>query len=206
MAENGIKYDTKNLDEIMKSLQNELTLRVGIIGSKASAQHGDDGLTNAELGTFHEFGSQSVKDHPPRRSFLEDSLKFKLNFEGEKGKFLRQSFFKAFFDKKKPEKFLQDLGAKCLLIIEEGFATNGFGMWKPLASSTKRMIDKKHKVLTMEEAKEATMGKYRRAYKFWYGSLTENENGEIGITGGRNILTETGKLRHSISFKILKKK
>ena len=203
--DNGVKYDTKNLDDVIKALNEQMTLRVGIIGSKAKTSHGDN-LTNAQLGTFHEFGSQKVQDHPPRRSFLEDSLKFKLTFKGEEGKALRNSLFKSFFNKKKPEQFLQNLGARCLQIIEEGFATNGFGMWKPLASSTERSIAKKHKVLTMEQAKNATMGKYRKAYKFWYGQLVESPNGEVGITGGRNILTETGKLRHSISFKIIKNK
>lgn len=203
MADN-VKFDKTNLDKTIEAMKEKLVLRVGIIGSKATGEHGEDGLTNATLGTFHEFGSQKVKNHPPRRSFLEDSLKFKLNFSGEQGKALRKALFKEYFKSQKPIKFLQDLGAKCLLIIEEGFATNGFGMWKPLASSTERMIAKKHKVLTMDQAKNATMGKYRRAYKFWYGSLTENENGEIGVTGGRNILTETGKLRHSISFKVIK--
>lgn len=201
MADNGVKYDSSNLEQIIKALNDQMILRVGIIGSKGKGQHGEDDLTNAELGTFHEFGTKKM----PRRSFLEDSLKFKLSFKGEQGKELRKAFFKSFFAKKSPKEFLQNLGAECIRIIEEAFATNGFGMWKPLASSTERIIAKKHKVLTMDQAKNATMGKYRKAYKFWYGSLTENENGEIGITGGRNILTETGKLRRSISFKIIKK-
>lgn len=207
-----IKFNIDKLEELIRRLKKEKKkiLRVGILGSQASAKHdkkdSNSNVTNADIGTFHEFGTRKM----PRRSFLEDSLKFKLKFTGETGKGLRKSLFKQFFkgenSENDSESFLRDLGAKCLQIIEEAFATDGFGQWKQLSKTTERIIAKKHKVLTMDEAKNATMGKFRKAYKFWYGQLVENKDGSVGITGGRNILTETGKLRRSISFKLIKKK
>ena len=188
----------------MKSMKDEYILRVGVIGAKGKGSHGKgEDLSNADIGTFHEFGTERT----PRRSFLEDSLKFKLkDFNTEKFRAIRKAMFKWIFDKKAPQNFLNTLGAKCLEYIEEGFATNGFGMWKPLAASTKSIIAKKHKVLTMDKALNASMAKYLKANKFWHGDLVRNPDGSIGIAGGRNILTETGKLRRSISFKVIKRK
>lgn len=189
MADNSIKYNTAELDKLIKCLMDDYTLRVGILGSKASKTHdSESGLSNAELGTIHEFGSADDK-HPPRRSFLEDSLKFKLKLDSEPLKELRKTLFTQLFIKKAPQRFMQDLGAKCLFYIEQGFATNGFGMWKPLASSSERNIAKKHKRLTMEQARNKSIATFRKTLNFW---------------GARNILTETGKLRRSITFKVFK--
>lgn len=189
MADKAVKYDTKALDDLIKCFQDDYTLRVGILGSKATKSHdSESGLSNAELGTIHEFGSADNK-HPPRRSFLEDSLKFKLRLDTEAFKELRKTLFKQFFVKKAPMQFMQDLGAKCLFYIEEGFATNGFGMWKPLASGSERAIAKKHKQTTLKQASKMSIASYRKSLRFW---------------SARNILTETGKLRRSITFKVFK--
>lgn len=188
MANKEIQYDISKLDDLIKSLKEDYTLRIGIIGSKATnATHKNSSKTNAEIGTFHEFGTKNM----PRRSFLEDSLKLKLKFNTEQMRGIRKALFGDFFVKNDPKKFLQDLGAKCLLIIEDAFATNGFGRWAPLAKSTEKIIAKKNKVLTMDKAKNAKLPTYRRASNFWTS---------------KNILTDTGKMRHSISFKIIKKK
>lgn len=184
----NFKFDDSELKKLIKSLHENYTLRVGVIGSKGKGSHGKgQNLSNADVGTFHEFGTEKM----PRRSFLEDSLKFKLkDFNTEKFRALRKLMFKWFFDKKAPQNFLNVLGAKCLEYIEEGFATNGFGMWKPLASGTEKIVAKKHKVKTLDQAKNASIATWRKSFNFWIG---------------RNILTETGKLRRSIGFKVFKK-
>lgn len=175
-----IKYDMTNLENIVRSLKQDYVLRVGILGSKAKGNHdSESGLTNAEIGTVHEFGSGNV----PRRSFLEDSLKYKLKFNTEQFKKLKRVLFKQFFVKNAPQVFLQDLGAKCLEIIEEGFATNGFGMWKSLSAATYAARAKKAKIDTSKATK--------RSLNYWFN---------------HPILTDTGKLRKSISFKVIKRK
>ena len=183
-----IKYDTKNLDDIISMLKKDYRLRVGIIGAKAKAKNSEN-LTNAEVGTFHEQPEPGT-GKMPRRSFLVDSILHELNFNSEKMKPLKKFLFKQFFDKKAPEKFLQDLGTKCLLAIETGFATNGFGRWKPWSESytayRKRLIKR------MPRLFKGTGIRLKQA-KQLYGLYL-------------NILTLTGKLRRSISFKIIKNK
>lgn len=191
MAKNQIKYDVSEMEKLIKCLKEDLTLRVGIIGTKATKAHpnenGKGDLTNAALGTIHEFGSQKKKDHPPRRSFLEDSLKFKLKFNEEQLRSYRNKLFTQFFIKKEPMQFMKQLGAYCLQIIQEGFDTNGFGMWKSYAESSRAAINRAHKIKKADASSRITT--IRRYINFWTG---------------RKILTETGKLRNSISFKILK--
>lgn len=181
-----IKYDTKNLDDIIAMLKKDYRLRVGVIGSKAKQKNGSK--TNAEIGTFHEQPNGPGKGIIPRRSFLIDSILHELNFNSEKMKPIKKFLFTQFFDKKAPEKFLQDLGAKCLLAIETGFATNGFGRWKAWSASY--------------EAKRKRMVKRMPSLFKGTGIRLKVARELIGLYS--NILTLTGKLRHSISFKIFK--
>lgn len=190
MADNkNITYDVSNLEDLLRSLKNEYTLRVGIIGSQAKKQHkGKDkqSLTNAELGTFHEFGSQSVPNHPPRRSFLEDSLRFRLKFNTEEFKQIRKSLFNKFFEKKKPEQFLAELGAKCLDYIKDGFETNGYGAWKSYSDAYY-----KHRMKVSEGKGKRELTRLRHSLDYWMS---------------HSMLNVTGQLKNSISFKVFKKK
>ena len=168
-----VQADVSELEKLLKSLKTNYFLRVGILGTKAKNEHDkDSSLTNAEIGTFHEFGTSKM----PRRSFLEDSLKFKLDFNTNDLKPLKKLAFNTFFIQRKPQKFFTVLGAKCLEIIEEGFATNGFGKWAPLSEAYRQRKIKKAK------------GKEKK------------------FAAAINILTDTGKLRRSISFKVMKNK
>lgn len=171
-----VQFNMDNLQNLVKSLKKEYVLEVGILGSQAKAKHDkNSSLTNAEIGIIHE---QPDRDgnKMPRRSFLEDSLKFKLNFNKEQFRELRKVMFKQFFIKNAPEKFLQDLGAKCLEIIEEGFATGGFGMWKPLSPRREK-----------ERSKGLPKRVTKRSLTYWFN---------------HPVLTDTGKLRKSISFRV----
>ena len=60
--DSSMKFSNKNLDEIIKALRKKIILRVGIMGSKAQAEHEGSGLTNAQLGAVHEFGASI--NHP----------------------------------------------------------------------------------------------------------------------------------------------
>ncbi len=165
-----IKYDNTELNRIMRMLKEEYTLRVGIMGSKAQAQnHKKSDVTNAELGTFHEFGTSKM----PERSFLFRPLEQEMQFTNPEMKELKSAVFKQFFVKNTPKQFFMDLGTKAMAVIEAAFNTNGFGEWKPLAASTE--------------------GQFSKARK-----RNNKKN-------GYQILTDTGKLRRSISMKILKR-
>ena len=208
-----VKANLDGLNKLLRSLKSDYVLRVGIIGAKAGKDH-NEGLTNAELGAVHEFGGdihipahdiktyKSIKLNKkgefkgykfggkfrkaklkstnfeetfhikeqtinmPKRSFLEMPLKMKLNFNESEMKDIKKAAWKSFFIKQNPKHFFEILGAKAIDIIEEAFATNGFGTWQA-----------------------------------WSKAYARKRKGK-----GNNILTDTGKLRHSISFKVIKKK
>lgn len=139
----NVKADMTELNNILRCIKKDYTLRIGILGNDADEQHGEDsGLKNVEVGTFHEFGTNKM----PRRSFLEDPLKEKLSFSNSNIKPLKKVLWKQFFVKNAPEKFFRDLGSKARDIIEEAFNTNGFGRWKQL--STARAKEKQRKNLS----------------------------------------------------------
>lgn len=52
---------------------NKREVRVGIVGEKASAKHAETELTNAEIATIHEFGTERI----PERSFIRSTLREK---------------------------------------------------------------------------------------------------------------------------------
>ena len=84
----------KALRNLMKDLDQKVSIRVGIIGDKAREKHPDSDITNAQLGAIHEFGADiQVTDkmrgyfwhkwgihlskktiHVPARSFLRSTL------------------------------------------------------------------------------------------------------------------------------------
>lgn len=197
---NNVKFDLQGMDDLIKSLNDGYFIRVGILGTKAAATHDDKSKkTTAQIGTYHEFGSEKVKDHPPRRSFLADSLKFKIDFNTQQMKQIKQDMFKFVFQEHNPKKFLAILGAECLRAIKEGFETNGFGKWKPLAS-----------LKTVGERYEKSIKGYERVLKAMQSGKMAYDKSLLDkyLNEAQNpqILTDTGKLRRSITFKIMKQK
>ena len=166
---NSVKADLSGLESLVKGLKDEYSVKIGIIGSNAKQQHDSkSGLTNADIGTFHEFGTKRM----PRRSFFEDATIRKV-FSPDQMKDMKKILWKQFFVKNVAKKFMQDIGAKALDAVWMAFDTNGFGEWKPLTISTEQNFRKARK---------------RNVKKHGY-----------------QILTDTGRLRHSISFKVIKK-
>lgn len=132
-----VKADLTELNKLMRSLKKDVRVRVGILGSKAKAQHGDSSLTNAEIGTFHEFGTSKM----PQRSFLMMPLQEKLSDQVVE---MKKEAFKDFFQKNKPEVFFNYLGALAVHIVHNAFDSNGFGQWKELTAATKRAKARKN--------------------------------------------------------------
>ena len=53
----NVKADLSGLDNMLKKLKSNKSVKIGILGSDAKQQHdGKSGLTNAELGAVHEHG------------------------------------------------------------------------------------------------------------------------------------------------------
>lgn len=191
-----VKADLTELNKLMRSLKKDVRVRVGIIGSKAKALHGDSGLTNAELGAVHEFGADI--NHPggtPYKILANGKAQFVKKSEGKDlpvtsahkitisaRSFLRgpleeklseevikskKEAFKDFFQKNKPEVFFNYLGALAMHIVKDAFNTNGYGHWTELTAATKRAKERKNL--------------------------------------SPNTLTATGQLKNSISMKVIKK-
>lgn len=193
-----MKFKMDGLTKLLRSLKSDKDkfVRVGIIGSKAHAAHpsktGGSAKTNAEIGTFHEFGGKGGK-HPPRRSFLAEPLTMKMDLS--KDKEIKKSAFKNLFKKdtgasnSEDDTFLMELGAKAVQIIEGAFLTAGYGTWKPLSKATWAGWERKEGIKGWQDAK--SIATFRKGLR---KSLD------------RTPLVDTGKLKGSISFKIMKKK
>lgn len=54
---NKVRVNLGGLDELLDSLKEKYSVRVGIQGEEAQAKHEGSTLTNAELGAVHEFGA-----------------------------------------------------------------------------------------------------------------------------------------------------
>lgn len=161
MGKNGIKANLDGLNKLVKTLKEDYFVRVGIIGTEAKTQHEGSSLTNAEIGTFHEFGSDKLS----QRSFLEKPLREKLNFKNSAfRKATTKEAWKQIVEKGNQKKFMQNLGAYALKVIADAFETQD---WQPL---TERYVKQKERK---------------------------------GLS--TNILTATGQLRKSISFKVMEK-
>jgi hypothetical protein len=171
-----VKADLTEMYKLMRMLKEDYTVRVGILGSKATKEHKGSDLPNADIGTFHEFGTKNM----PQRSFLMMPIGEKLNFNADEMKDMRKFLFKQLFIKKAPQEFYKGLLSKALEIVNNAFATGGFGEWKPLSDIT-----------YARRSKKLPQRVTKRSLTYWFN---------------HPILTDTGQLRRSISGKIIKGK
>ena len=128
---NKISYNLNQLNSLVSSISlGDYKVKIGIMGGKASQTHAKGKASNAEIGLVHEYGSFSK--NIPARSFLRMPLFYKSNV------ILSRMSFKAFISAFSGNKllFLKQLGIVCEGVIQEAFATMGFGMWRSLKSKT----------------------------------------------------------------------
>jgi hypothetical protein len=122
------------LEEVLRAIGGELEVRVGILGSNASAVHDEESdLTNSEVGLIQEFGSE--KNGIPPRSFLRMPIEQKqeaivgvMSSKLVKG-LVKSGNIKGVYDV---------LGEVAAGVVKEAFPTSGYGNWKPNARSTIR--------------------------------------------------------------------
>ncbi len=136
MKSGEISMNLKGLDELQRHLKAGSYARVGVIGDKAGEVH-PDGITNAEIGLIAEYGTVD-KDPPiPARSWLRFPIWFK---EKELVKYVQSPAVMTLLLGGKVAEGLKLVGIFAETIIQEAFATRGYGQWKPNAPST---IDRK---------------------------------------------------------------
>ena len=127
MADNRIRINTKGIEKLGKALADKYSIKVGIMGTKASKLHQDSDLTNAQIGMIHEFGSN--KRNIPQRSFLRQPLMEHLpTYLSKKEEFKSKAIDEAI---KEGTLFVlaRKVGAVAEEVIQEAFATRGFGKW-----------------------------------------------------------------------------
>lgn len=144
----SVKLNVTNLKSLIKNINSQYVVRVGILGSQAEETHPrkqagalakggghktskhDSPVTNAQIGLAHEKGVKS--QNLPRRSWLEVPLQDHLN------EYFKKLGPEVIADMlvNQPKKAFQHLGFVCEQIILKGFESNGFGKWAPLKSQT----------------------------------------------------------------------
>ena len=161
---NKTRINFKALDEWMKALDRKISIKVGIIGSKATQKHPDSDLTNAELGAIHEFGATITVTNKmrnylhsqgihlkkntitvviPTRSFLRMPL---MSSEGKKelldiikseiGNDIKATDLSSGTANKILDDTVHLIAETAYLRVLKAFESGGFGKWAPITKFT----------------------------------------------------------------------
>ena len=136
MAKNKPRMNLDGLDKIAKAIKESKLNRVqvGIFEDKNARIAGD--LGNADIGARMEFGFTIAEGpfagvHVAPRSFLRMPIQTHIGEIGKTmHKTMQQDVVPLFF-KDKMEFFFKNLGIACEKIIDQAFASSGWGTWKP---------------------------------------------------------------------------
>lgn len=131
--ETKFRINLDGLDDIAAKVGGKMRARVGVLGSDVERDHGQ-GLDNSTLMLIHMMGSIS-RNIPPR-----DPLYLPLmNRRRELIRMLGESSaMKTAFANGDYEKMFKLLGAAAEAIVDEAFATSGWGAWPPNTPETIR--------------------------------------------------------------------
>lgn len=122
-----IEFNDDNLEKLQRILGNKLpTAQVGILGGSSRS----DGLTNAEVGAAHEFGTSRL----PQRSFLRMPLIDKLNNELDKSGAFTDDVLKEVLKSGSAIAWMTKIAAVGESVVLQAFSSGGFGKWVPHAS------------------------------------------------------------------------
>jgi phage gpG-like protein len=119
-----VKLDAFN--KFSKAITSKGYVKVGILGNRARSSK--SGVSNAEIGVVHEFGSKDGKIQP--RSFLRMPLQSKGKWITDQMVSMKKQIEKA-FSKGDNKIFFNKLAIFAEQAIDEAFETGGFGQWAP---------------------------------------------------------------------------
>jgi len=127
-SQTKLTINLKPLEKLQKELKKPVITKVGIMGAKKNR----DGKTdNVTIGAVHLFGS-FTKGIPIR-----DWLKMPLLEKKEKLVKRLALFIRLLLPKGKIKRIYKLLGIEAEAIIQQSFATRGFGKWKDITQETK---------------------------------------------------------------------
>ena len=168
-----IRADFRKLNNLLKALADKHQIQVGVFSDKDKARKDPGGkkpIGNAELGAIHEYGSPSR--HIPPRSFL----RMPLHVKGSEIARIVAPVVRTMLEEGRAVELKVKIGLAAEQVIDEAFATGGFGNWAP---------DKQRTV--MAKTTKSMKAKIRRQGK--------------KITG--MPLIDTGALRRSIASRVV---
>lgn len=127
-GQSEITGDFSQLEKLIKGLKEKHSVDIGVFKDAKAP----DGMQVAEYGAYNEFGSLTVPNRPPKRSFIRMPLEAKQGeiaryAEGRARKHVEEGDIKAIFE---------DIGIAGQAKIQEAFDTAGWGAWPPNADST----------------------------------------------------------------------
>lgn len=128
---NVVRKDTRGLQRLIGALAilDKGRAQVGIFSDATEREA--SGKTNAEIGAAHEFGSTLT--NLPMRSWLRMPLMVELTPEK-----MRRIPWLQLLLRDGAKKLLKRLGILGEEVVQEGFATGGFGRWPALSAWTIR--------------------------------------------------------------------
>lgn len=134
MNVDGVTLDDRRLAQLIKAFSGQTPVaRVGILGGKNARS--DPFSTNAEIGAAHEFGTSRT----PRRSWLRVPLIDNLKNYLEKAGMFDEAALQRVIKEGSIFPWVKKIALTGLNVVLEGFATGGFGKWKP-SNMTKKKV------------------------------------------------------------------
>ncbi len=132
MSNDSYEYKDLGLKSLLKALSEKSEMvKVGILGDNDSREQGN---SNATIGQRHEFGIGV-----PQRSFLREPLSEKLQDYLNSAKAFDEKAFKDVVKEKSLSPWLKKLGILGVQIVNDSFASGGFGKWKPSNMDNKKV-------------------------------------------------------------------
>lgn len=129
MASEKTEIEIKGLDKLAKAFKKVPEIHVGILGNGAKR---DGGLSNAQIGAFHEFGNHKV----PMRSFLRIPLSKYLDAQLKKDGVIEKKSVDNAVKLGTLTPIMKQIAVAAEGVVLDAFASAGFGEWKPLAPET----------------------------------------------------------------------
>lgn len=125
MSDPVIQINDKALKKLIKAFKGAIPqIRVGIMAGKAGRK---DGSSNAAIGAKHEYGGDGM----PIRSFLRMPLSEHLNQKLEASGAFKEVTLREVIRLGSILPWCQKLAITAEGVVQEAFATGGFGKWKP---------------------------------------------------------------------------
>lgn len=131
---NDFVLKDRGMKALIKACKNPGHVRLGILG-KQGLRKEMDGPTNAEIGAAHEFGTERL----PIRSFLRMPITEHLKARLEQSGAFDKDTLKEVVREGSIDAWLAKVGIVGEAIVQEAFATGGFGQWKPSDMSDKKV-------------------------------------------------------------------